>query len=113
MNLDQYKNNPKTAFLVSVYEDLVKQETETRSMMEKDPSMKELVEADLVSIKSQMTEIQKQMDEILEKDKQEDDKPNEIILEVRAGAGGDEAALLRTLKVPSIRCAISKLSIPN
>lgn len=93
MNLDQYKNNPKTAFLVSVYEDLVKQETETRSMMEKDPSMKELVEADLVSIKSQMTEIQKQMDEILEKDKQEDDKPNEIILEVRAGAGGDEAAL--------------------
>jgi peptide chain release factor 1 len=40
-----------------------------------------------------MTEIQKQMDEILEKDKQEDDKPNEIILEVRAGAGGDEAAL--------------------
>lgn len=37
MNLNQYKNNPKTAFLVSVYEDLVKQETETRSMMEKIP----------------------------------------------------------------------------
>jgi len=93
MNLDQYKNNPKTAFLVSVYEDLAKQEIETKSMMEKDPSMKELVEADLVSIHSQMTEIQKQMDEIIEKDKQEEDKPNEIILEVRAGAGGDEAAL--------------------
>jgi peptide chain release factor 1 len=33
------------------------------------------------------------MTAILEGDKEEDEKPNEVILEVRAGAGGDEAAL--------------------
>jgi len=93
MNLDQYKNNPKTAFLASMYEKLVREETETKLIMKKDPSMKELVETDLLSIASQMTELLKQMDEIIKNDVQEEEKPNEIILEVRAGAGGDEAAL--------------------
>ena len=93
MNLDQYKNNPKTAFLASMYEKLAKDEAETQKIAQNDPSMKELVEADIVSITLQMSELEKQMKEILENDKQEDEKPNEIILEIRAGAGGDEAAL--------------------
>ena len=93
MNLDQYKNNPKTAFLASMYEKLVKNEAETKALSQNDPSMKELVEADLSNIQVQMAELENQMKSILESDKQEEEKPNEIIMEVRAGAGGDEAAL--------------------
>lgn len=93
MNLDQYKNNPKTAFLASMYEKLLKDQAETQKMIENDPSMKELAESDLSNINIQMNELENQMKSILESDKQEDEKPNEIILEVRAGAGGDEAAL--------------------
>lgn len=93
MNLDTYKSNPKTSFLAGMYEKLLKDEQEVRTMIEKDPSLQEMGEADLASILEQKDSLMKQMDEILEADKQEEEKPNEVILEVRAGAGGDEAAL--------------------
>ncbi len=93
MNLDIYKSNPKTSFLAGMYEKLIKDENEVRSMIEKDPTLKEMGESDLVSILEQKKSLQVQMDEILAAEKVEDEKPNEIVLEVRAGAGGDEAAL--------------------
>ena len=93
MNLDIYKSNPKTAFMAGLYEKLMKDEAEVRAMAEKDPSFKEMADSDLVSIQEQKKSIQTEMDAILESDKVEDEKPNEIILEIRAGAGGDEAAL--------------------
>ena len=93
MNLDEYKNNPKTSFFVGLYEKLAKDETETRAMIEKDPAMKELAEQDLASILAQKTALETEMKSILANEAVEDEKPNEIILEVRAGAGGDEAAL--------------------
>jgi peptide chain release factor 1 len=93
MNLDVYKSNPKTAFLATEYERLLKNEAEVRTMMEKDPSLKELAQNDLSSILEQKKTLEEQMNSIIEADKVEDEKPNEVILEVRAGAGGDEAAL--------------------
>ena len=93
MNLDAYKQNPKTAFQAAKYERLLKEEAETRALAEKDPSMKELVDGDLVSIIEQQRSVLADMDAILSWGKEEDEKPNEIILEIRAGAGGDEAAL--------------------
>ncbi len=93
MNLDIYKNNPKTAFLAGMYEKLLRDEAEVRAMAEKDPSLKEMAESDLVGILEQKKNMEQQMKEILENDVEVEEKPNEIILEVRAGAGGDEAAL--------------------
>jgi peptide chain release factor 1 len=93
VNLDIYKTNPKTSFLAGMYEKLVKDEAEVRAMIEKDPSLAEMGDLDLVSILDQQKSLLTQMDEILEGDKQEEEKPNEVVLEVRAGAGGDEAAL--------------------
>lgn len=93
MDLETYKNNPKTAFLAGLFEKLSKDEAETRMMIENDPAMKEMAEHELSSILEQKKTLQEQMDGILAGEKEEDEKPNEIILEVRAGAGGDEAAL--------------------
>ncbi len=93
MNLDDFKKNPKTTFLAGMFEKLICDESEVRLMMEKDPSMKEMAESELADILGQKKNIEEQMKGILEGDKQEEEKPNEIILEVRAGAGGDEAAL--------------------
>ncbi len=93
MNLDIYKSNPKTAFLAGMYEKLLKDEAEVRAMAEKDPSLKEMAESDLIGILEQKKNMERQMKEILENDVEVEEKPNEIILEVRAGAGGDEAAL--------------------
>lgn len=93
MNLEEYKQNPKTAFLAGTYEKLLRDEEETLKLAEKDPAMKDLVLADIESIKEQQKAILADMDSILAGEKAEDEKPNEIVLEVRAGAGGDEAAL--------------------
>ena len=93
MDLETYKNNPKTAFLAGLYAKLAADEAETRVMAANDPAMKEMAEHELASIIEQKEGLEKQMKEIVAAEAVEDEKPNEIILEVRAGAGGDEAAL--------------------
>jgi peptide chain release factor 1 len=93
MDLDTLKTNPKTAFLAGSYEKLLRDEAEVKTMAEKDPAMKEMADHDLISIQEQKKALEDQMRSIIEGDKEEDEKTNEIILEVRAGAGGDEAAL--------------------
>ena len=93
MNLDDLKKNPKTTYLAGAYEKLLSDEAETRGMIAIDPAMKEMAEHELSGILEQKKAMEDQMNAILEGDKEEDEKPNEIILEVRAGAGGDEAAL--------------------
>jgi len=61
-------------------------------MFEKDPTMTVLAQEELSILKSQKDSILKEMDEILANEIKEEEFPNEILLEVRAGAGGDEAA---------------------
>ena len=51
-----------------------------------------LVEEERKKINAQKEELQKQMEKILTDSKNDEEFPNEILLEVRAGAGGDEAA---------------------
>jgi peptide chain release factor 1 len=92
MDLEKYKSNPKTMFLASQYEKLLSDEAEVRAMTA-DPAMAELAVSDLASIEEQKKGTMAQMDEILAAEAAEEEKPKEVILEVRAGAGGDEAAL--------------------
>jgi peptide chain release factor 1 len=55
--------------------------------------MKELAEEELKNILSQKESLEKQIETILKAEREGEKFPNEIMLEVRAGAGGDEAAL--------------------
>lgn len=90
--IEDFKNNSKTAFLAELYIKLEKEEAEVKRMAGADPSFSALAQDELNSINSQKESLLSQMKEIVAKDKEED-FPNEVILEVRAGAGGDEAAL--------------------
>jgi len=92
-DLDHFKSNNKTRFLAEDYERLLREEAETRGVVEKDPSLAELSEEDLERLAREKSELEAQMEGILAEEKQEDEFPNEVILEVRAGAGGDEASL--------------------
>ena len=93
MDLDKFKNNPKTSFLAGLYEKMEKDEAELNATVAKDPSYKELAESELVALAQQKKDLLKQMEDILTGDVEEEEKPKEVVLEVRAGAGGDEAAL--------------------
>ena len=92
INLEQVKNNHKTAHLAIAYERLLDEEEKTKKLLD-DKTMRELALEELKSIKVQRESIEHQIENILKSDEEEEKFPNEIILEVRAGAGGDEASL--------------------
>jgi peptide chain release factor 1 len=92
-DLEEIKKNYKTSYLASVLEGLLKQEAEAIEMLSSDASLKDMVDGELESINEQKNTIEKQIQDILDKDKEEEEFANEIVLEVRAGAGGDEASL--------------------
>ena len=93
LNLDELKKDHRTNYLVSILERLIKQETEVREMLAGDETLHEMATNELKSIQEERERVEKQIQEILEKDKREDEFLNEIVLELRAGAGGDEASL--------------------
>lgn len=92
-NIDKYKNNKKTAFLAGEYERLLKEEAGILEMSKEDLSMRDLAQEELSSLKIQKESFLKQMESILAGEETEEEFPNEIVFEVRAGAGGEEAAL--------------------
>ncbi len=91
-NIDDYASNHKTAFLVTEYRRLLEIEAENRELME-DADMTELANAELESVASQKEGVEQQIQQIIKSDEEERKFPNELVLEVRAGVGGDEAAL--------------------
>lgn len=93
MNLEELRKNHTTAYLADQYEALEKQGAELLAMVEKDASMKELVQGELDSITEQKKNIESQAQAFFDSLKEELEIPKELILEVRAGAGGDEALI--------------------
>jgi peptide chain release factor 1 len=96
--LDEYKKNHKTAYLAEMYEKLLKDEQELLVMVKEaektgDASMKELAETDILALTEQKKTIEGQIKTIIESEKEEEEVPVELVLEVRAAAGGDEAAI--------------------
>ncbi|MBX4209587.1 PCRF domain-containing protein [Candidatus Parcubacteria bacterium] len=93
MDLAKYKKNHKTSYLADMYEKLEKDEADLKALMASDSSMADMGKADLENIELQKKDIVRQVEAIDAADILEDEMPNELIMEVRAGAGGDEAAL--------------------
>jgi peptide chain release factor 1 len=90
MDLSKYKENPKTAYLVVELERLLSEEKDIQALQ---GELGDLAKDDLARVEEQKKALLAQMDEILAGDKEEEEFPNEIVLEVRAGVGGEEAAL--------------------
>lgn len=93
VDIQKYKSNPKTAYLAGEYERISKEEKGILELSEKDSSLMALAQEELKSLRSQKELLLKEMENIVANEKEEEEFPNEIILEVRAGAGGEEAAL--------------------
>ncbi len=93
MDINELKQNPRTQYYAQELERLLREESEAREMMASDASLAEIANEDIARIKESQKQIEDQVKEILKKEQEEEEFPNEIVLEVRAGAGGDEAAL--------------------
>lgn len=91
MDLSQFKENQKTAYLAQEYERLEKEEAEVKELAQGE--LGALADDDLKRIAEQKASVLSEMERIVALEKKEEEFPNEAILEVRAGVGGQEAAL--------------------
>ncbi|MBI4093985.1 PCRF domain-containing protein [Candidatus Kaiserbacteria bacterium] len=88
----EYADDPRVSYLIVEWKRLTEVERDAVDLVEVDPSMKELAEKELAEIAQQKEALMGQIESIVGK-ADEREWPNEIVLEVRAGVGGDEAAL--------------------
>ncbi|HYD92870.1 MAG TPA: PCRF domain-containing protein [Candidatus Paceibacterota bacterium] len=89
----EFKKNFATAYLAEEYERLENEKTEAREAAGADPELRALAEEDETRITSRQRDILAEIERILKKEQEEEAKPKAIVLEFRAAAGGDEAAL--------------------
>ena len=93
LDLEKLKENYKTEFLAREYERLLAEKNEVLDIIKNDESMHEVAEEELSILDMQIQNIERQVAEIEKKEQEEEEFPNEVIVELRAGAGGDEATL--------------------
>ncbi|MFA5841928.1 MAG: PCRF domain-containing protein [Candidatus Paceibacterota bacterium] len=93
LNIEELKKNSRTSYLATEYERLLREEADVNAMTEHDPGMKDLAEGELSALRTQRGALEQQLKNMLAQEKEEAEKPIGVILEVHAGAGGDEASL--------------------
>ena len=91
--LSALRENHKTQFLASQFDELARKHAAALAMALADPDMAELVAEEAAELAQQQATLFEEMRRIAEVAKVEDELPYGVMLEVRAGAGGDEAAL--------------------
>jgi len=91
--IEEYAHDPRVAYLVQEYQRLSSEEAEAQELAAGDPEMAALAAEDLKRIIQTQKQIIEQIETIVKEAKEEQKFPNEAVLEVRAGAGGEEAAL--------------------
>jgi peptide chain release factor 1 len=93
LDLEELKKDHNTSYLAGILERLNREEAEVREMLASDDTLHEMAGKELKFLQEERERVEKQVQDILDKDKEAEEFPNEIVLEVRAGAGGDEASL--------------------
>ena len=100
LDLQELKKNHNTSYLAGELERLAREEAEVRETLDSDETLHEMAGKELKFIQEKKERIEKQIQDILDNyelnathKKEAEEFPNEIVLEVRAGAGGDEASL--------------------
>ncbi len=85
------KKNFATAYLAEEYERLEGERREALAAAGEDLDLKRMAQEDMVRIDLRQAEILQEIDKILAKEKEEEQKAASVVMEFRAGAGGDEA----------------------
>lgn len=91
-HLDDLKQINETRFMAGELERINNEIAETKKMAE-DDGMEELVADEVETLKEQKEGLQKQLESMVKNAQKADQFPNQIVLELRAAAGGDEASL--------------------
>ena len=91
--LTEYANDSRVGYLVQEYDRIDAEEDEAIQLGAADAEMMALAQEDIARIKESKKALIDQIETIVKEAQEEQKFPNEAVLEVRAGAGGEEAAL--------------------
>ncbi|MDZ4284972.1 MAG: PCRF domain-containing protein [Patescibacteria group bacterium] len=91
--MSAFRTDHRTQFLAGQYDALAERESELASLIREDETMKELAEEEVRQLEAQRRQLFEEMSRVFGASKGEEGKPYGVILEVRAGVGGEEAAL--------------------
>ncbi|MDQ5955657.1 MAG: peptide chain release factor 1, partial [Patescibacteria group bacterium] len=91
IDIQKFKENPKTTYFAVELERLLTEEAEVRELAQGE--LGALADDDLLRIEEQKQALLTEIKKILDSEKAEEEFPNEAVLEIRAGVGGEEAAL--------------------
>ncbi len=91
--LEKFREHHKTQFLASQFDALKRQYDESIALAQSDPELAELAEMESMALVERLGGMFSDMERIIEASAVEDEIPYGVLLEVRAGVGGDEAAL--------------------
>lgn len=92
----EFKKNFSTAYLAEEYERLEANIIEGKEAAAGDAELLQIALADEARARTRQTEILLEIEKILDKNKEEEERPKAVVLEFRAAAGGDEASLFAT-----------------
>ncbi|MBI2613038.1 PCRF domain-containing protein [Candidatus Kaiserbacteria bacterium] len=92
LNPLDYADDPRVSYLITEWKRLTQAERDAGELVEVDPSMKELAEKELSEIEMQKEALIDQISAIVGSEEGRE-WPNEVVLEIRAGVGGEEASL--------------------
>lgn len=95
----EFKKNFATAYLAEEYERLEKGIAEASGAAGSDMELKAMAEEEAARARARQKDILVEIEQILAKEKEEVARPSSVVMELRAGAGGDEASIFaRDLK---------------
>lgn len=92
INPEEYADDRRVSYLVQEWKRLTQAEKDAQELVEVDPGMRELADKELFEIDQQKNALLAQIETVVGKPG-EREWPNEIVLEVRSGVGGEEASL--------------------
>lgn len=87
------KKNFATAYLAEEYERLEREAAEARQAAGTDAELIRMSEEDETRIRARQAEVLADIEQILAKEREVVERPSSVVLELRAGTGGNEAAL--------------------
>jgi Protein chain release factor A len=90
----EFKKNFATAYLAEEYERLEKEAADALEAAGTDAELIRLAKEDETRVRAREAEILSEIERILAKEKEVEARPRSVVLELRAGTGGDEAAIL-------------------
>ncbi|MDE0243558.1 MAG: PCRF domain-containing protein [Candidatus Kaiserbacteria bacterium] len=91
MDIEPYRTDPRTAYLAKEYDRLCRERDSLQDLS--GDGMDDLVAKEKEDLEKSMAALLQQMQTITDEGSPEGKGANEIVLEIRAGAGGDEASI--------------------